>query len=89
MGTNMEIVEIAALTSKGQLTIPASIREIFKLHKGSTVMFKVTEKGVLFSPCEIKEKNGYTSEEWKKIECLVAEKGSSYKTGAEAKSHLE
>lgn len=85
----MEIVEIATLTSKGQVTVPASIREIFKLRKGSTVMFKVTEKGVLFSPCEIKEKNGYTREEWDKIERLVAEKGRVYETGAAAETHLD
>lgn len=85
----MELVEIARMTSKGQVTVPASIREIFNLKKGSAVMFKVTENGVLFSPCEIKEKESYTREEWNKIERLVAEKGKSYKSAAGAKKHLK
>jgi len=31
-------------------------------------------------PCEIKEKDSYTQEEWTKIERLVAERGRTYKT---------
>ncbi len=85
----MNYIETAKVTSKGQITIPSSIREILNLEPGSTVMFKVTDKGILLSPCEIKEKSPYTEEEWKKIEKLVAEKGKVYKSAEEAKKHIK
>jgi len=52
-------------------------------------MFKVTDRGVILSPCEISEKSPYTAKEWKRIERLVAEKGKAYKTSAAAKKHVE
>lgn len=85
----MEIIEVAKMTSKGQVTVPAPIREILSLKKGSAVVFKVTEKGVLFLPCEIAERETYTQEEWGKIERLVAERGKSYKTSKGARQHLK
>ncbi len=85
----MEFVELARMTSKGQVTVPAPIREILNLKKGSTVVFKVTEKGVLFLPCEVKERESYTREEWGKIERLVAERGAVYKTALGARKHLK
>jgi AbrB family looped-hinge helix DNA binding protein len=85
----MNYSETAKVTSKGQVTIPSTIREILKLEPGSTVMFKVTDKGVILSPCEIKEKPAYTAKEWKRIEKLVAEKGKVYKTSREAKKHIK
>jgi len=85
----MEIIEIATMTSKGQVTVPAPIRDIFNLKKGSTVIFKVTDKGIFFMPCEIKEKDAYSQEEWGKIERLVAERGKSYKTAMGTRKHLK
>jgi len=85
----MEITEIATITSKGQLTVPAPIRDILNLKRGSTVVFKVTAKGIFFMPCEIKEKNTYTQEEWGKIERLVAERGARYITSKKARKHLK
>ncbi len=85
----MDLTEIAKMTSKGQVTVPAPIRAIFNLKKGSSVIFKVTDKGVLFLPCEIKERDTYTQEEWGKIEHLVAERGKSYKTSKGAREHLK
>jgi len=49
----------------------------------------VTDKGVLFLPCEITERDTYTQEEWGKIKRLVAERGKSYKTSKEAREHLK
>lgn len=85
----MNYSETAKVTSKGQVTIPSTIREILKLEPGSTVMFKVTDRGVIMSPCEIIEKPAYTQKEWKKIEMLVAEKGKAYKTSKMAKKHIK
>ena len=84
----MELIETATMTSKGQITVPAPIRDIFGLKRGSTVIFKVTERGVLFMPCEIKAKDSYTREEWGKIEHLVAERGKAYKSARGARKHL-
>jgi len=84
----MNYTETAKVTSKGQVTIPSIIREILKLEPGSTVMFKVTDRGVILSPCEIIEKPVYTAKEWRKIEKLVAEKGKVYKTSGAAKKHI-
>jgi AbrB family looped-hinge helix DNA binding protein len=85
----MNYSETAKMTSKGQVTIPSTIREILRLEPGSTVIFKVTDRGVILSPCEITEKPVYTAKEWKKIEKLVAEKGKVYKTSAAAKKHIK
>ncbi len=85
----MEMIEIAKMTSKGQITVPAPIRDIFNLRKGSSVAFKLTDKGVLFMPCEISQRETYTQEEWGKIERLVAEHGQSYKTAKAARRHLK
>ena len=84
-----EILEMAKISSKGQVTIPSVIREILGLHKGSTVLFKVTQKGVIFLPCEVKAAEPYTREEWQKIERLVAERGVQYKTARGAKKHIK
>jgi len=85
----MEIIEIARMTSKGQVTVPAPIRDIFNLKKGSSVIFKLTDKGVIFLPCEIKGRETYTQKEWIKIERLVAERGKTYKSAKGAKRHLK
>ena len=52
-------------------------------------MFKVIDRGVILSPCEIIEKPVYSEKEWKKIEKLVAEKGKIYKTASAAKKHIK
>ena len=85
----MDYMETAKVTSKGQVTIPATIREILRLEQGSTIMFKVTKNGVHLSPCELIERPAYTVQEWKKIEKMVAEKGKAYKTSRTAKKHLD
>ena len=85
----MEIIEIARMTSKGQVTVPAPIRDIFNLKKGSSVIFKLTDKGVIFLPCEIKERETYSQEEWSKVERLVAERGKTYKSAKGARKHLK
>ncbi len=85
----MNYTETAKVTSKGQVTIPSAIREILKLEPGSTVMFKVTDRGIILSPCDIIENPVYTAREWEKIEKLVAEKGKIYKSPSAAKKHIK
>ena len=85
----MELIEMAKMTSKGQITVPAPIRSIFNLRKGSSVMFKVTDRGVLLLPCEIAGRDTYTPEERNKIKRLVAERGTAYRTSKGAREHLK
>jgi len=85
----MSYTETAKVTSKGQVTIPSTIREILKIEPGSTVIFKVTDRGVILTPCEIIEKPVYSVKEWREIERLVAEKGKAYKTARAAKKHIQ
>ena len=85
----MSYTETAKVTSKGQVTIPSTIREILKIEPGSTVTFKVTDRGVILTPCEIIEKPVYSAREWREIERLVAEKGKAYKTSRAAKKHIQ
>jgi len=85
----MELIEIATMTSKGQVTVPAPIRDIFNLKKGSPVIFKITSNGIFFMPCEITERETYTQEEWGKIERMVAERGKVYRTAKGARKHIK
>jgi AbrB family looped-hinge helix DNA binding protein len=85
----MEFTETAKITSKGQVTVPALVREILNLKKGSVVVFKITEKGVTFSPAELREIEPYTRDEWQKIEKIVAEKGKIYRTAKGARKHIK
>ncbi|MEO0248040.1 MAG: AbrB/MazE/SpoVT family DNA-binding domain-containing protein [candidate division WOR-3 bacterium] len=85
----MELIEIAKMMSKRQVTVPAPIRAIFNLKRGSSVIFKVTDKGVLFLPCQITGRDTYKPEEWGKIERMVAERGKGYKTSKRARAYLK
>ena len=38
---------VSTLTSKGQLTIPKSIRKKFKLHRGDKIEFFVDQEGAI------------------------------------------
>lgn len=84
----MDYSETAKVTSKGQVTIPATIREILRLETGSNIMFKVTKNGVFLSPCELIERPAYTIQEWGKIEKMVAKKGKIFKTSQSAKKRI-
>jgi len=85
----MEFVEMAKMTSKGQVTVPSLIREILRLEKGSLVVFKITEKGISVLPGEVKEREPYSQKEWAKIGQLVTERGRVYRTSSGARKHIK
>lgn len=85
----MTIIEIAKVTSKGQVTIPNRIRQILNVSAGASVAFGVGREGVVLLPCEVTVKSPYTASEWAKIEKLAAKKGKSYKSADKAKKHIE
>ena len=49
----MPVLKLSKVQAKGQVTIPAEIREKLGLEKGDLVAFIETEHGVLISPQEV------------------------------------
>lgn len=88
MKNTKDVNEIAKLNVKGQITIPNALRK-FYLNGSQFVGFKITPAGILLVPLEVKERDPYTSEEWKKIEELASHKGKIYKTVKDAKKHID
>lgn len=88
MKNTKDINEIARLNVKGQITIPNALRKSC-LDGSKYVGFKVTPYGILLVPLEVKEKDPYTAQEWKKIEELALCKGKTYKSAKDAKKHID
>lgn len=85
----MNIVEIAKITSKGQITIPNRIRKLLNLKEGASVAFGLSRQGIILLPCKVIVESPYTLKEWAKIEKLASVKGKIYKTARAAKRHIE
>ena len=85
----MTIIHTAKITSKGQVTIPNRVRKILNLKEGSSIAFGLSKEGVILMPCRVTVESPYTTREWRKIEKIASSKGPIYKTGKEAKKHIE
>ncbi|MFZ5802123.1 MAG: AbrB/MazE/SpoVT family DNA-binding domain-containing protein [Candidatus Omnitrophota bacterium] len=85
----MTIIDMATITSKGQVTIPQRVRKLLKLQEGASVAFGISKAGVFLIPCEMQMRSPYSEKEWQKIEKLATEKGKSLSNGGEAKAHLK
>lgn len=85
----MTIIHTAKITSKGQVTIPNQVRKILNLKEGASIAFGLGKEGVVLIPCRVTFESPYTTKEWRKIEKIVSSKGPIYKTGKEAKKHIE
>jgi AbrB family looped-hinge helix DNA binding protein len=85
----MTIIEIAKITSKGQVTIPNRIRKILRVSTGSSLAFGLSKEGILLLPCKVTAESPYTPAEWAKIEKLASAKGKTYKSVKKAKKHIE
>lgn len=57
-------MELSRITTKGQITLPASIRKRFGLSTGQTVMFETTDRGIIVKPIRIEDLT--KKPEWKK-----------------------
>ena len=85
----MTIVGVSKITSKGQITLPKSVRNLLRLGRGQTVAFGVGKDGVILSRCTIEvDKTPFSKAEWQKIEKLASEKGKSFDNPEDAKKHL-
>lgn len=85
----MTIIEIAKITTKGQVTIPNRIRKILHLEEGSSVAFGLTKEGVILMPCKVTVQSPYNAKEWAKIERVASEKGKVYASAEAAKKHIK
>jgi len=85
----MTIIHTAKITSKGQVTIPNRVRKILNLKEGSSIAFGLSKEGVVLMPCRVTVELPYTPREWRKIEKIASSKEPIYKTGKEAKKHIE
>jgi AbrB family looped-hinge helix DNA binding protein len=84
----MTIIEMAKITSKGQVTIPNQVRKILHLEEGSTVIFGLGKEGIMLLSCKVVPESPYTPKEWEKIKNIISEKSRVYKTAKEAKKHI-
>lgn len=57
-------MELSRITTKGQITLPSSIRKRFGLGTGQQVMFEPTEAGILVKPVRIQDLTNESK--WKK-----------------------
>ena len=86
----MTVVGMSKITSKGQVTLPASVRKFLRLDKGQCIAFCLDRKGVFLNRCKIHiEEGGFSQAEWQKIERLTQAKGKSFTGAEEAKKHIK
>ena len=57
-------MEMSRITTKGQITLPASIRRRFGLATGQAVMFEATDQGIMVKPIQLEDMT--KNPEWKK-----------------------
>ncbi len=71
---------IAAVSSKGQITIPLMVRKNLHISgKGDIVGFQLVKEGALLKHLELTEpEEEFTKEEWRKLERLANQKGKVY-----------
>ena len=85
----MTVIEIAKVTSKGQVTIPNRVRKLLHVSAGASLAFGLSKEGVVLLPCKVTVESPYTPSEWGKIERLASGKGKVYKSAKRAKKHVE
>ena len=86
----MTVLGMSKITSKGQITLPASVRRMLKLDKGQSIAFCLDRSGVIISRCKLDiEPARFTGDEWAKIEKLASRKGKLFASAEGAKRHLK
>lgn len=58
-------MQLSKVTTKGQITLPASIRRKAGVKQGDSVAFEIAEGGILIKPVQIKDKTD--TPEWRKM----------------------
>jgi len=86
----MTMVGMSKITSKGQVTLPATVRRLLKLDKGQAVAFCADKRGIFLYRAKVDiEEKGFSAAEWQKIERLANAKGRVFKSPEEAKRHIK
>jgi antitoxin PrlF len=73
---------IASLTSKGQLTLPKTVRELLRVGMGDYLRFEPRKGGVFISKLRL-DAEEFTENEWQALERLANRAGRRYKTAKE------
>ncbi|MFA5275482.1 MAG: AbrB/MazE/SpoVT family DNA-binding domain-containing protein [Candidatus Omnitrophota bacterium] len=85
----MTVIGMSKITSKGQVTLPVSVRRVLKLDQGQCIAFCLDKSGVVISRCKIDvEPAAFTKNEWAKIDKLATAKGRLFTSAEGAKRHL-
>lgn len=77
----MEKSCLTTLSSKGQLTIPKSIRDILKISDGQRLLLEVKEGSLTVKKVSIQEDREWSDQEWEEIRKLASRKGKRYSSG--------
>ena len=87
---NMPIAR-AALSSKGQVTIPVKVREALHIRqKGDMIGFEFVKGGVLMKPLVIAtQEEDFSENEWDKLEELANQNGKLYANAKDFLASLE
>ena len=86
----MTVMGMSKITSKGQVTLPVSVRRLLKLDKGQSIAFCVDRKGVFLHRCKLSVEPGeFSQAEWQKIEKLAQVEGKVFTSAEEAKKHIK
>ena len=80
---------ISIISSRGQLTVPQSIRELCRIREGTVVTFEPQREGVLLRPLKLVAEDPYTEKEWRKIEKLYKEKGARFVDADKAIKYID
>ena len=69
---------VTTLSSKGQVTLPKTVRELLHLELGDYLRFKPVAGGVLLTKISL-ESEEFSEDEWKALERLTNRRGKRYK----------
>ena len=85
------IMAKATLSSKGQVTIPARVREALHISRKKTMVgFELVEDGVLIKPLVISaQEENFSESEWDKLEKLSNQEGKMYVCAKDFLTSLE
>ena len=70
---------VATISSKGQVTLPKSVRELLRLQLGDYLRFKPVAGGVLLTKISL-EPEEFSEAEWRALERLTNQRGKRYKS---------
>lgn len=79
---------VASVSSKGQLTLPKTLRELLHIKQGDYVRFKPVAGGVLLIKIVL-ESEEFSGQEWSQLERLASQRGKRYKSAKAFLKDLE